>query len=44
MDNDGNTLRKKSLDYILTLRKEVLENATSSSAVDRYVAEHAITP
>ncbi len=44
MDVDGNTLRKKSLEYILTDRKKVIENATNSVAVDRYVAEHCITP
>lgn len=44
MDVDGNTLRKKSLEYILTDRRKVIENATNSVAVDRYVAEHCITP
>ena len=44
MDNDGNTLRKKSLEYILADRRKVIENATNSVAVDRYVAEHCITP
>lgn len=44
MDNDGNTLRKKSLEYILAERKKVIENATNSVAVDRYVAEHCVTP
>lgn len=44
MDVDGNTLRKKSLEYILTDRRRVIENATNSVAVDRYVAEHCITP
>ena len=44
MDNDGNTNRSKALQYILSLRKVVLENATNSAAVDRYVAENAITP
>lgn len=44
MDIDGNTLRKKSLEYILTDRRKVIENATNSVAVDRYVAEHCITP
>lgn len=42
MDNDGNTLRKKSLEYILAERKKVIENATNSVAVDRYVAEHCL--
>lgn len=44
MDNDGNTLRKKSVEYILSERKKVIENATNSVAVDRYIAEHCITP
>lgn len=44
MDVDGNTLRKKSLEYILAERKKVIENATNSVAVDRYVAEHCVTP
>lgn len=42
MDVDGNTLRKKSLEYILTDRRKVIENATNSVAVDRYVAEHCL--
>ncbi|MFR0885718.1 MAG: hypothetical protein ACLSGJ_11215 [Lachnospira eligens] len=42
MDNDGNTLHKKSLEYILAERKKVIENATNSVAVDRYVAEHCL--
>lgn len=44
MDTDGNTLRKKSVEYILSERRKVIENATNSVAVDRYVAEHCITP
>lgn len=44
MDNDGNTLRRKSVEYILAERRKVIENATNSVAVDRYVAEHCITP
>ena len=44
MDIDGNTLHKKSIDRILDLRRDVIENATSTTAVDRYVAERPITP
>ena len=44
MDNDGNTLRKPSLDFILEQRKEMIQNATNSVAVDRYVCERCITP
>ena len=44
MDDDGNTYRKAALDYILSLRQQVVENASNSATVDRYVAENAITP
>ena len=44
MDKDGNTLLKKSLEFILEERRKVIQNATNSVAVDRYVAEHACTP
>lgn len=44
MDDDGNTLRKLSLDFILEQRKEMIQNATNSVAVDRYVCERCITP
>lgn len=44
MDDDGNTLRKPSLDFILEQRKEMIQNATNSVAVDRYVCERCITP
>lgn len=44
MDNDGNTLFKQSLEYILSERKTVIQNATNSTAVDRYVSEHCVTP
>lgn len=44
MDEDGNTLRKQSLDYILEERRKVIENATNSAAIDRYVAERPVTP
>ena len=44
MDDDGNTLTRKSIDYILSERKKIIENATSSTAVDRYVCERPITP
>lgn len=44
MDNDGNTLRKPSLDFILEQRKEMIQNATNSVAVDRYICERCITP
>ena len=44
MDNDGNTISRKAMEYILEERRKVIENATNSTAVDRYVAEHCITP
>ena len=44
MDEDGNTLHKKSMDFILSERQKVIQNATNTVAVDRYVAEHCITP
>jgi hypothetical protein len=44
MDKDGNTKTKEALSYILSLRKEVVENASNSSTVDRYVAENCIIP
>lgn len=44
MDDDGNTNVNLSLQYILDERKIVIQNATSSVAVDRYVAERCITP
>lgn len=44
MDDDGNTNVKLSLQYILDERKIVIQNATSSVAIDRYVAERCITP
>ena len=44
MDKDGNTKTAAARDYILALRSDVINNATSSSTVDRYVAEQCITP
>ena len=44
MDNDGNTLTKLSIEYIVSERKKVIENSTNSTAVDRYVCERPITP
>lgn len=44
MDDDGNTITNKSIDRILELRREVIQNATSTTTVDRYVAERPITP
>ena len=44
MDEDGNTLTIPARAYILEERRKVIENSTSSIAVDRYVAERPITP
>lgn len=44
MDKDGNTLRKKSIEYILSEREKVIRNSTNNAAIDRYVAERPITP
>lgn len=44
MDEDGNTIVNKALDYILSLRQPVIENAKDSRTVDRYIAEQCLTP
>ena len=44
MDSDGNTYTKISMDYILEERRKVINTATNSAAIDRYVAERPITP
>lgn len=44
MDDDGNTLTKPSLEYILAERRKVVDSATNSSTIDRWTAEHCITP
>lgn len=44
MDDDGNTITKPSLEYILAERRKVVDSATNSSTIDRWTAEHCITP
>ena len=44
MDDDGNTLVGPARKYVLDDRRKVLENATSSEAIDRYVSERCVTP
>lgn len=44
MDEDGNTLTKTSIEYVLAERRKVIENATNNASIDRYVAERPITP
>lgn len=44
MDADGNTFTRPAMEYILAERKKVINTATNSAAIDRYVAERPITP
>ena len=44
MDDDGNTLRDKSIAFLLEERRKIMENAKTSESIDRYVAEHCLTP
>jgi len=44
MDKDGNTIRNKALEFILEERKKVTASATSTTAIDRYIAERPVTP
>lgn len=44
MDDDGNTLIKPALEFILSERRKVINTATSTVAIDRYVAERPVTP
>ena len=44
MDDDGNTFTKSSVEYILAERRKVINTATNTAAIDRYVAERPITP
>ena len=44
MDNDGNTLKNEALKHQMILREPILEHATTTTQIDRYVAEHCITP
>ena len=44
MDDDGNTLRDKSVAFLLEERRKIMENAKTSESIDRYVAEHCLTP
>lgn len=44
MDEDGNTITSKSVELILSERRKVIENATNSATIDRYVAERPISP
>lgn len=44
MDKDGNSLRAKAIEYVLTERQIILDNATDNNAVDRYIAERPNQP
>lgn len=44
MDNDGNSLVHKAIEYALSERQVVIDGASDSLAIDRYVAEHPNTP
>jgi hypothetical protein len=44
MDDDGNTYTEKAKDYVLSLREDVVKNATDARSIDRYISEQPITP
>jgi len=44
MDDDGNTLESKAREYIIEQRQKVIEGASDVRAIDRYIAEHPVTP
>lgn len=44
MDDDGNSLRKPSIEFCMTQRNKVRDGASEEIVIDRYVAENPITP
>lgn len=42
MDKDGNTIRDKSIKYLLDERKVIFEKAKTQESIDRYVAERCL--
>lgn len=44
MDKDGNTNSKAAIEFTHSRRKPVIDNAKDKNAIDRYVAEHPLTP
>lgn len=44
MDKDGNTMYAEAMEFIQKQRSEVIDNATNTQMVDRYIAERCITP
>lgn len=44
MDKDGNSLRDKAVEYAMSERQKVIDGASDTRAIDRYVAENPMTP
>lgn len=44
MDSQGNSNKDIAVKYILKNRQKVIDNASDKNAIDRYIAEHPITP
>lgn len=44
MDKDGNSLRDRAIEFAISERNIVLDNAKDTNAIDRYIAERPITP
>jgi hypothetical protein len=44
MDKFGNSLREKATEYAMSERQKVIDGASDSRAIDRYIAENPITP
>jgi hypothetical protein len=44
MDEDGNTITHKSIEFIRNLRAKTIDKATSNELIDKYIAENPCTP
>lgn len=44
MDDDGNTITGDAIRYCIDQRKDMIHNATSTTQIDRYMAENPMTP
>jgi hypothetical protein len=44
MDDQGNSLIDKCKKFVLLERQKIIENASDRTMIDRYVAEHCLTP
>jgi len=44
MDKNGNSLKSKATDYALSERQKVIDGASDTRAIDRYIAENPLTP